>query len=112
MSPQNSADGREGQLLFSTQSPPADPERGTDLPAPDGKLVLLIGKLGPKTWFELSFHSCLVSYMAVGICLAFVGLQVDICEVRGVWSGPSSFACVGGRLAMALCRMPPCQQVG
>lgn len=32
----------------------------SDLPAPYGKLVLLIGKLGPKTWFELSPISVLL----------------------------------------------------
>lgn len=84
---------------------------GTDLPAPYGKLLLLIEKVGPQTWFQLSSHSYLAYSVALGTCLAFLGLQVVICEMGGVQNGPSSPS-IGGRLVTALCRIAPCWQAG
>lgn len=84
---------------------------GTDLLALYGKLLLLVEKVAPQTWFQLSSHSCLAYSVALGTCLAFLDLQVVICEVGGVRSGPSSPS-IGGRLATTLCRIAPCWQAG
>lgn len=53
------ADEGEGRLLLGTQSPPADQSPGSWSFSPVCKASASDWKLGPKTWFQLSFPSCL-----------------------------------------------------